>query len=103
MIANISVITDNLDYLLWGRAAQGQPGSSAHVTDGNWRCGAGTARRDSPRLLRVAVPGRGAQGTVCLGGVYSRYSAHFVIFWMWYLLPMLTGSDLRGRRPSRWR
>lgn len=26
MIANISVITDNLDYLLWGRAADGQPG-----------------------------------------------------------------------------
>lgn len=26
MIANISVITDNLDYLLWGRAAQGHPG-----------------------------------------------------------------------------
>lgn len=26
MIANISVITDNLDYLLWGRVAQGQPG-----------------------------------------------------------------------------
>lgn len=26
MIANISVITDNLDYLLWGRAAQGLPG-----------------------------------------------------------------------------
>lgn len=26
MIANISVITDNLDYLLWGRVAEGQPG-----------------------------------------------------------------------------
>ena len=27
MIANISVITDNLDYLLWGRVAEGQPGA----------------------------------------------------------------------------
>lgn len=26
MIANVSVITDNLDYLLWGRVAEGQPG-----------------------------------------------------------------------------
>ncbi|HAZ77279.1 MAG TPA: amino acid ABC transporter permease, partial [Enterobacteriaceae bacterium] len=26
MIANITVITDNLDYLLLGRAAQGEPG-----------------------------------------------------------------------------
>lgn len=26
MIANISVITDNLDYLLWGRVTEGQPG-----------------------------------------------------------------------------
>lgn len=26
MIANITVITDNLDYLLWGRVAEGQPG-----------------------------------------------------------------------------
>ena len=26
MIANIAVITDNLDYLLWGRLADGQPG-----------------------------------------------------------------------------
>ena len=26
MLAGLTVITDNLDYLLWGRAAAGQPG-----------------------------------------------------------------------------
>ena len=26
MIAGLNVITDNLDYLLWGRAAAGEPG-----------------------------------------------------------------------------
>ena len=26
MIAGLNVITDNLDYLLWGRAATGEPG-----------------------------------------------------------------------------
>ncbi len=27
MIAGLNVITDNLDYLLWGRAAAGEPGA----------------------------------------------------------------------------
>ena len=27
MIAGLNVITDNLDYLMWGRAAAGEPGA----------------------------------------------------------------------------
>lgn len=29
MNANLAVIADNLDYLLWGRLAEGQPGGVA--------------------------------------------------------------------------
>lgn len=31
MIANVSVITDNLDYLLWGRVAEGNPVASCSL------------------------------------------------------------------------
>lgn len=97
MIANITVITDNLDYLLWGRMAQGEPGGVLLTL--MMALGAGV----------LALPG----GIVlaCLAWRYSGLVRRvlfawaelirgipliFVIFWLWYLLPMMTGIDMPG-------
>lgn len=56
MIANISVITDNLDYLLWGRAADGQPGGVLLTL--LMALGAGASRRGGSRLSCLAISGR---------------------------------------------
>lgn len=81
MIANVSVITDNLDYLLWGRVAEGQPGgvlltllmaiSAALLALHGGIVLACCARR---------FPRRGSQRVVYLGGIYSRHSAHLCDF-----------------------
>jgi len=97
MIANITVITDNLDYLLWGRMAQGEPGGV---------------------LLTLLMAGGAAAlalpGGVLLAGLAWRYQGVvrralfiwaefirgipliFVIFWLYFLLPLMTGRDLPG-------
>ena len=86
MNANLAVIADNLDYLLWGRLADGIPGGAALalplgilLAGAAWRYG-GLVRR---LLFLWAELIRGIP-------------LIFVIFWLWYLLPMLTGSDLPG-------
>jgi len=63
VIANITVITDNLDYLLWGRMAQGEPGGVLLTL--MMAFGAGV----------LALPGGIAARAVCLGGADSRHSA----------------------------
>ena len=97
MIANLTVITDNLDYLLWGRMAQGEPGGVLLTL--MMALGAGL----------LALPGGIA--LACLAWRYDGLVRRvlfawaelirgipliFVIFWLWYLLPMMTGIDLPG-------
>jgi amino acid ABC transporter membrane protein 2, PAAT family (TC 3.A.1.3.-) len=97
MIANLNVISDNLDYLLWGRLAEGQPGGVALTL-----------------LMAIGAAALALPGGILLaclawrfGGLLRRIlflwaeiirgiPLIFVIFWLWYLLPMLTGSDLPG-------
>lgn len=97
MDANLAVIVDNLDYLLWGRLMDGEPGGV--VLTLMMALGAGA----------LALPG--GIGLACLAwrydgivrrllylwaGIIRGIPLIFVIFWLWYLLPMLTGSDLPG-------
>jgi len=97
VIANLTVITDNLDYLLWGRMAQGEPGGVLLTL--MMALGAGV----------LALPGGIA--LACLAWRYDGLVRRvlfawaelirgipliFVIFWLWYLLPMMTGIDLPG-------
>lgn len=97
MIANLNVISDNLDYLLWGRLAEGHPGGVALTL-----------------LMAVGAAALALPGGILLACVAWRFNGLvrralflwaeiirgipliFVIFWLWYLLPMLTGSDLPG-------
>ncbi|MDF7680282.1 amino acid ABC transporter permease [Enterobacteriaceae bacterium ESL0689] len=97
MNVNLAVIIDNLDYLLWGRLAEGIPG------------GVVLTLMMATGAAILALP-----GGILLAGVAWRYHGLvrrllflwaelirgipliFVIFWLWYLLPMLTGSDLPG-------
>lgn len=97
MIANISVITDNLDYLLWGRAAQGQPGGVLLTL--LMAIGAAVLALPAGILLACCAwrfPGLVRKGLFVWAEFIRGIPLIFVIFWMWYLLPMLTGSDLPG-------
>ncbi|MTH46929.1 amino acid ABC transporter permease [Intestinirhabdus alba] len=97
MIANLSVIIDNLDYLLWGRAADGQPGGVLLTL----MMALGSAALALPGGVLLAslawrFPGIIRRGLFVWAEFIRGIPLIFVIFWMWYLLPMLTGSDLPG-------
>ena len=95
MNANLAVIADNLDYLLWGRLAEGQPGGVALTL-----------------LMAIGATLLALPGGIALAGLAWRYGGLvrrllflwaeiirgipliFVIFWLWYLLPMLTGGEV---------
>lgn len=80
MIANISVITDNLDYLLWGRLAEGQPGGVLLTL--LMALGAALLALHGGIVLAccAGVFEHGSQRVVYLGGVYSRHSANLCDF-----------------------
>lgn len=97
MIANITVIMDNLDYLLWGRMAQGQPGGVLLTV--LMAAGAAVLALTGGVLLACAA--------WLYGGIVRRLlfiwaelirgiPLIFVIFWLYFLLPIMTGSDLPG-------
>lgn len=97
MIANISVITDNLDYLLWGRVARGQPGGVLLTL--LMALGAALLALHGGIVLACCArrfPGTVRNGLFIWAEFIRGIPLIFVIFWMWYLLPMLTGSDLPG-------
>ncbi len=96
MNANLAVIADNLDYLLWGRLAEGQPGGVAltllmAIGATCWRC------REALRWRAGRRYGGLVRRLLFLWAEIIRgIPLIFVIFWLWYLLPMLTGGDLPG-------
>lgn len=97
MNANFSIITDNLDYLLWGRLADGQPGGVALTL----MMALGAAALALPGGILLAglawrFPGLVRRLLYGWAEVIRGIPLIFVIFWLWYLLPWLTGSDLPG-------
>lgn len=97
MMENFTVIADNLDYLLWGRMAQGEPGGVLLTL----LMTAGAALLAFPGGILLAC------ATWRYGGIVRRalflwadlirgIPLIFVIFWLWFLLPMLTGGDMPG-------
>lgn len=97
MLANITVITDNLDYLLWGRLADGEPGGV--VLTLLMALGAGSLALPGGIALACAAwryPGIVRRILFLWAELIRGIPLIFVIFWLWYLLPMLTGSDLPG-------
>ena len=105
MNANLAVIADNLDYLLWGRLAEGQPGGVALTL--LMAIGAtllalpgGIALAGWPALRRA-----GAASVVSVGGNYPRHPADIC-----HLLAVVSAADAdrrrsarRGNRDRRWR
>jgi amino acid ABC transporter membrane protein 2, PAAT family (TC 3.A.1.3.-) len=97
MIAWLNVITDNLDYLLWGRLAAGEPGGVLLTL----LMALGAAALALPGGIGLAClawrfPGV-VRNTLFLWAELIRgIPLIFVIFWMWYLLPLITGGDLPG-------
>ncbi|PWW12659.1 amino acid ABC transporter permease [Mangrovibacter plantisponsor] len=97
MIASITVITDNLDYLLWGRMAQGEPGGVLLTL--LMALGAGILALPGGVLLACLAwrwPGIVRKVLFFWAEVIRGIPLIFVIFWLWYLLPMITGADLPG-------
>lgn len=97
MNANLAVIYDNLDYLLWGRLAAGEPGGVALTL--MMAVGAGVLALPGGILLACVAwrfPGTVRRLLYLWAEIIRGIPLIFVIFWLWYLLPMLTGSDLPG-------
>ncbi|MBB1201268.1 ABC transporter permease subunit [Enterobacteriaceae bacterium 89] len=97
MSANLSVITDNLDYLLWGRAADGEPGGVLLTL--MMALGAGVLALPAGALLAAIAwrfPGYVRRLLFIWAEFIRGIPLLFVIFWLWYLLPALTGADLPG-------
>jgi len=95
MIANVSVIADNLDYLLWGRLSDGQPGGVLLTL----MMALGAAALAFPGGIALAClawrfPGVVRKGLFVWAELIRGIPLILVIFWMWYLLPVLTGGDL---------
>ena len=93
----LAVIVDNLDYLLWGRLAEGEPGGV--VLTLMMAVGAGLLALPGGILLACAAwryPGMIRRVLYLWAEIIRGIPLIFVIFWLWYLLPMLTGSDLPG-------
>ncbi|WP_339277348.1 amino acid ABC transporter permease [Enterobacter asburiae] len=97
MIAGLNVITDNLDYLLWGRAATGEPGGVLL----SLMMAIGAAVIALPGGIALACLAWRFTGPVrkalfLWAELIRGIPLIFVIFWMWYLLPLMTGGDLPG-------
>lgn len=97
MIDNLTVITDNLGYLLLGRAAQGEPGGvllSVLMT-----LGAAVLAFPGGVLLACCAwrfAGWPRKLLFLWAELIRGIPLIFVIFWLWFLLPWLTGADLPG-------
>ncbi|BBT71638.1 MULTISPECIES: amino acid ABC transporter permease [Enterobacteriaceae] len=97
MNASLATIVDNLDYLLWGRLAEGEPGGV--VLTLMMALGAGAMALPGGVLLACAAwrfPGTVRRLLYLWAEIIRGIPLIFVIFWLWYLLPMLTGSDMPG-------
>ena len=97
MNASLATIVDNLDYLLWGRLAEGEPGGV--VLTLMMALGAGAMALPGGVLLACAAwrfPGTVRRLLYLWAEIIRGIPLIFVIFWLWYLLPMLTGSDMAG-------
>lgn len=97
MLAGLTVITDNLDYLLWGRAAAGQPGGVLLTL----LMALGAAALAFPAGIALAglawrFPGPLRKALFLWAEIIRGIPLIFVIFWLWYLLPLITGGDLPG-------
>lgn len=97
MIGGLNVILDNLDYLLWGRLAACEPGGVLLTL----LMTLGAALLALPGGIALAglawrYPGLVRKGLFLWAELIRGIPLIFVIFWMWYLLPLITGGDLPG-------
>ena len=97
MIAGLNVILDNLDYLLWGRLAAGEPGGVLLTL----LMTLGAALLALPSGIALAglawrYPGLVRKALFLWAELIRGIPLIFVIFWMWYLLPLITDGDLPG-------
>ncbi len=97
MNAEISVITDNLGYLLWGQTGDGTPGGVLLTL----LMAAGAAIIALP--LGILLAASAYYGSAVWRRLLFLWAdlirgipLIFVIFWLWYLLPMLSGIEIPG-------
>lgn len=97
MSGGAQVIIDNLDYLLWGRAGRGEPGGVLLTL----LMALGAAAVALPAGILLACVAWRYSGVVrrilfLWADLIRGIPLIFVIFWLWYLLPLMTGHDLPG-------
>ncbi|XBS71239.1 ABC transporter permease subunit [Acerihabitans sp. KWT182] len=97
MTFNVDVILNNLTYLLWGRVADGQPGGvlltlimALGAGALAWAAGVALA------CLAWRYPGWPRRTLFVWAEFIRGIPLIFVIFWMFFLLPILFGGSIPG-------
>ena len=92
---DFSVIWPNLDYLLWGRLAEGEPGGLLLTVIMAFIAGV-LALMTGVVLAAVAwrYPGPGRRALFLWADVIRGIPLIFVIFWVYFLVPALFGGDM---------
>ncbi len=93
----LQVISGNLGYLLWGNLQNGQPGGVLLTL----LMAAGAALLAFPGGILLACLAWQSAGLLrrvlfIWAEIIRGIPLIFVIFWLWYLLPALTGVDMPG-------
>lgn len=97
MLFDPHVILGNLDYLLWGRMAQGEPGGLLLTLLLSLSAGVTSLGLGIPMgLLAWSRPGPIRQILFWWADLIRGIPLIFVIFWVYFLVPALLGRDVPG-------
>ena len=97
MLFDPNVILGNLDYLLWGRMAQGEPGGLLLTLLLSLSAGIASLGLGIPMgLLAWSRPGPIRQTLFWWADLIRGIPLIFVIFWVYFLVPALLGRDVPG-------
>ncbi|HVI50625.1 MAG TPA: amino acid ABC transporter permease [Candidatus Sulfotelmatobacter sp.] len=97
MLFDAGVILNNLDYLLWGRLGQGEPGGLLLTVLISLISGIASLALGVPMgLLAWSNPGLTRRLLFWWADLIRGIPLIFVIFWVYFLVPALLGGDVPG-------
>jgi len=95
MLFDPNVILNNLDYLLWGRLAQGEPGGLLLTVLISLVAGVASLALGIPMgLLAWSKPGLIRAALFWWADLIRGIPLIFVIFWVYFLVPALLGGSM---------
>ncbi|WON83213.1 ABC transporter permease subunit [Chromobacterium haemolyticum] len=98
------VIQDNLDYLLWGNLANGEPGGLLLTLAISAAAGVLASLLGLAGGIALVMCGPGPRRALAtLVALLRAIPVLMLIFWCYFLLPILFGVDIPAYSPWCWR